>query len=148
MSKANLAVVASEGRSPARVDLHVGARIRTLRKLQKVSQETLAGALNLTFQQVQKYERGANRVSASKLYDIAVYLRVKPGYFFEGLAEIQDDGRPLVDPIQQLAMTPGGVELAQAYVACDGRRRRSIETVAMAIAETMTAEQVAQLEAA
>lgn len=148
MSKSKLAVVPSAARTPAAVDLHVGARIRVLRKMQNVSQEKLADALNLTFQQVQKYERGANRVSASKLYDIAVYLRVKPGYFFEGLAEVADDGRPTSDPIQQLAMAPGGVELAQAYLACDSVRRRSIENVALVVKDTMGFDPADQLVAA
>ena len=62
-------------RSPNPVDLHVGGRIRMRRKLLGVSQERLADDLGLTFQQVQKYERGANRVSASKLYEIAKSLR-------------------------------------------------------------------------
>ncbi|MBX3480337.1 MAG: helix-turn-helix domain-containing protein [Caulobacter sp.] len=72
---------------PAEVDLHVGRRIRQRRKAIGATQESLAGALGLTFQQVQKYERGANRVSASKLYQIAAALGVPISYFFEGLAD-------------------------------------------------------------
>jgi transcriptional regulator with XRE-family HTH domain len=74
-------------RSPNPVDLHVGGRIRMRRKVLGVSQERLAEALGLTFQQVQKYERGANRVSASKLYEIARFLAAPIAYFFEGLAD-------------------------------------------------------------
>lgn len=62
-------------RAPQAVDIHVGKRIRARRKLLGISQEALADALGLTFQQVQKYERAANRVSASKLYDIARTLK-------------------------------------------------------------------------
>ena len=69
------------------VDRHVGLRIRMRRKELGITQEGLGGALGLTFQQVQKYERGANRVSASKLYEIAKSLRTGIGYFFEGLAD-------------------------------------------------------------
>src|SRR5271156_5143452 len=76
-----------ESRPPNPVDLHVGARIRLRRRMQGVSQEKLADALGLTFQQVQKYERGANRVSASKLYEIAAALRAPISYFFDGLAD-------------------------------------------------------------
>src|SRR5665213_3309630 len=74
-------------RSPNPVDLHVGGRIRMRRKVLGVSQEKLAEALGLTFQQVQKYERGSNRVSASKLYEIARFLNSPVSYFFEGLAD-------------------------------------------------------------
>jgi transcriptional regulator with XRE-family HTH domain len=76
----------SEGRHPNPVDLHVGGRVRMRRKLLGMSQEHLADALGLTFQQVQKYERGANRVSASKLYDMAKTLQVPVAFFFDGLA--------------------------------------------------------------
>src|SRR3954468_5429255 len=77
-------------RGPNPVDLHVGARIRMRRKLLGVSQERLADQLGLTFQQVQKYERGANRVSASKLYEIARALQTSVAYFFEGLASTEN----------------------------------------------------------
>lgn len=67
------------------VDEHVGRRIRLLRGLRKYSQEKLAKALGITFQQVQKYERGTNRVGASRLYDLAQILDVPVGFFFDGL---------------------------------------------------------------
>jgi len=70
-------------------DVHVGARIRLRRKELRVSQTDLGEMLGLTFQQVQKYERGANRVSASKLFEIAKGLGVSIAYFFDGL-----DGQP------------------------------------------------------
>lgn len=72
---------------PDPVDLHVGSRIRQRRMMLGYSQEALAARLGMTFQQVQKYERGLNRVSASKLYDVALSLNVAPGYFFEGMPE-------------------------------------------------------------
>src|SRR3954447_3249699 len=73
-------------RGPNPVDRHVGLRIRMRRKELGISQEKLAEALGLTFQQVQKYERAANRVSASKLFEIARALNTSVGYFYEGLA--------------------------------------------------------------
>src|SRR5260370_32951057 len=87
---------ACEDRGPNPIDLHAGARIRMRRRMQGMSQERLADALGLTFQQVQKYERGANRVSASKLYEIAASLKTPVAYFFEGLADpaTHDGGGP------------------------------------------------------
>jgi transcriptional regulator with XRE-family HTH domain len=67
------------------VDEHVGKRLRQLRLLQGMSQSVVAEALGLTFQQVQKYERGTNRISASKLYDAAMLLGVSIASFYEGL---------------------------------------------------------------
>ncbi|MCR6630634.1 MAG: helix-turn-helix domain-containing protein [Magnetospirillum sp.] len=72
------------GRANA-VDAHVGARIRLRRNGLGLSQERLADALGLTFQQVQKYEKGVNRVGASRLFDLARVLNVPIGYFFENL---------------------------------------------------------------
>lgn len=68
------------------IDLHVGARLRQRRTEVGISQEQLGKATGLTFQQIQKYERGINRVSASKLYHLGKILDVVPGFFFEGLA--------------------------------------------------------------
>lgn len=70
-----------------RIDRHVGQQLRKARVLRDMSQEELAEAIGLTFQQVQKYERGMNRLSASRMYQISKILRVRPAYFFEGLPE-------------------------------------------------------------
>lgn len=78
------------------IDRHVGARARSLRLQRGVSQSELAGELGVSFQQVQKYETGTNRVSASKLYSISQALKVKPGYFFDGL----DDSFPSADIVE------------------------------------------------
>lgn len=72
------------------VDVHVGSRIAHRRRSLGLSQSDLGQALGLTFQQIQKYERGANRVSASRLWEAAGFLGVPVSYFFEGLA--QTDG--------------------------------------------------------
>ena len=69
------------------VDVYVGTRIKQRRIEQGMSQEKLSSALNVTFQQVQKYERGANRVGASRLYELSQALDVPVGYFFEGMPE-------------------------------------------------------------
>lgn len=71
------------------VDVHVGARIRQRRFLVGMTQQVLAARLGVTFQQLQKYEVGANRVSASRLWDIARLLDVPVSFFFEGFSEAQ-----------------------------------------------------------
>lgn len=70
------------------IDLHVGQRARLRRTLLGMSQEQLGAELNITFQQVQKYERGTNRVSASRLWDISQILDVSIGYFFDDMTEL------------------------------------------------------------
>ncbi|WP_082811840.1 helix-turn-helix domain-containing protein [Haematospirillum jordaniae] len=72
---------------PNPVDVHVGARVRFCRTVQRISQTTLADALGLTFQQIQKYERGTNRISASRLWDISQALGVPVTYFFDDLPD-------------------------------------------------------------
>jgi len=69
------------------VDLHVGSRLRLRRKLMRMSQMTLAAHIGITFQQVQKYESGHNRISASMLHAIARVLQAPVGWFFEGLEQ-------------------------------------------------------------
>jgi transcriptional regulator with XRE-family HTH domain len=77
--------------SPSVVDTHVGARVRLRRTLLGMSQEKLGNAIGLTFQQIQKYERGANRIGASRLFDIARVLDVPIQFFFEGVPDEPQD---------------------------------------------------------
>lgn len=72
---------------PSPIDAHVGARIRLRRTLMGMSQERLGESLGLTFQQIQKYERGVNRVGASRLYDLARVLDVPISFFFDDMPE-------------------------------------------------------------
>lgn len=121
----------TQQRSPNPIDLHVGGRIRMRRKVLGVSQERLAEALGLTFQQVQKYERGSNRVSASKLYEIARFLGSPVSYFFEGLADpASPDAGPVDGPealMHEFLMTSEGLELAAAFPKIPrGRIRRRL----------------------
>ena len=76
------------------VDIHVGARVKLRRTLLGMSQETLGGSLGLTFQQVQKYERGANRIGASRLFDLSRVLEVRIGYFFEDMSDTVQAATP------------------------------------------------------
>lgn len=72
---------------PSPIDVHVGSRVRLRRTLMGMSQERLGEALGLTFQQVQKYERGVNRIGASRLFDLARVLDVPIGFFFDDLPD-------------------------------------------------------------
>jgi len=108
------------------VDLYVGARLRIRRKVLGLSQTQLAEALGITFQQIQKYERGANRISASKLYEAARLLQSPVSYFFEGRAETAmcdvDDGCAQCLPL--FVATPEGLELAGLFPRLNDRRLR------------------------
>jgi transcriptional regulator with XRE-family HTH domain len=127
-------------RVPNPIDVHVGARIRTQRKLSGMTQTQLADHLGVTFQQVQKYEKGTNRVGSSRLARIAQVLHVQISYFFEGDPSFKgNDFDPLtqVDPVFGFVNTKDGLELNKAFVTItDGCIRRSIvklmETVAKA----------------
>ncbi|MBA4010721.1 MAG: transcriptional regulator [Phenylobacterium sp.] len=85
--------------APDPIDIHVGAEIRSRRKLANMSQEALAGRLGITFQQVQKYERASNRVSASMLARCAAALGCRPGDFFPA-----DHQKPVENPSIAMAM--------------------------------------------
>ncbi len=99
--------------NPNPVDVHVGKRLRQRRTFLGMTQEQLGKALGITFQQVQKYERGTNRVGASRLYDISQVLDVTPQFFFD---EMEDD-----------AEKDGGFgEKGQAPFASDGIMDREI----------------------
>lgn len=99
---------------PHLVDIHVGARIRMRRRAMGLSQTQLADSVGITFQQLQKYERGTNRVSASKLYGMAVTLQTSVAWFFEGMSVLDvagdDDKRTLA--VRRFMATEEGVELA------------------------------------
>ena len=77
---------------PSPIDVHVGSRIRLRRTLTGMSQERLGEALGLTFQQVQKYERGVNRVGASRLFDLSRVLDVPISFFFDDMPETLNGG--------------------------------------------------------
>lgn len=79
--------MAEDGNRASPVDAHVGARIRLRRTLMNMSQERLGDALGLTFQQVQKYERGVNRVGASRLFDLSRILDVPISFFYDNMPE-------------------------------------------------------------
>jgi transcriptional regulator with XRE-family HTH domain len=107
-------------KSPDLVDRHVGARIRMRRLMLKCSQTKLGDALGLTFQQIQKYEKGSNRVGASRLQHIASILQVPVSFFFEEapinrseLAQISDAPSP--ELVTAFTSTADGLKLIQAF---------------------------------
>jgi transcriptional regulator with XRE-family HTH domain len=102
---------------PDPVDVHVGTRIRTRRLLLGMNQETLATALGLTFQQVQKYEGGSNRVSASRLAEMAEVLGVPVAYFFRDLELANGDGTTDEQEVREMMQRPEAIELIRWYYA-------------------------------
>ncbi len=127
-------------RGPNPVDLHVGARVRMRRKFLGMSQEGLAETIELTFQQVQKYERGSNRISASKLYEISRALKAPVAYFFEGYGENEAVEGFSESESEQFVhgflMTTEGIELAEAFPRIkNAKHRRRILELVRALAE-------------
>ena len=119
-------------RGPNPIDRHVGLRIRMRRKELGVSQEKLAESIGLTFQQVQKYERAANRVSASKLWEMARALNTSVAYFYEGLGGETSRGSNLPkEEVQDFLLTAEGMELATAFprISEPRVRRKILELV-------------------
>ena len=126
---------------PNPIDVHVGGRIRMRRLLLGMNQETLANALGLTFQQVQKYEGGANRVSASRLSAMAEILGVPISYFFGDLrpddAEISPEDRQWREHLQR----PETIEFIRLYYAIpDQKIRRQFLEMAKTVAESFEAK--------
>lgn len=120
-------------RSPNPVDIHVGTRVRLRRQVMKMSQEKLGDQLGVTFQQVQKYERGTNRVGASRLWKMAEVLDVPVAFFFDGLGDnlsqasfAEDDQLPIV---YDFIRSSDGVALATAVSKIKSKsvRRRILE---------------------
>lgn len=130
---------------PHPVDLHVGARIRLKRKMAGISQMQLADALDITFQQIQKYEAGANRISASKLHTAALVLKVSLAWFFDGLttpegerlATAPRDFAPSSPaPLQALMATREGFELTLLLARMPARPRFQVLALIRALGET------------
>jgi transcriptional regulator with XRE-family HTH domain len=125
--------IVSELDSPHGVDVHVGARIRMRRKELGLSQDGLAEALGVTFQQVQKYERGSNRVSASRLYQVARRMKVPIAYFFSGISQEvceASDAEAIEQSVNSFLMTPEGFDIVRRFPKVPAPlRRRVLELV-------------------
>jgi transcriptional regulator with XRE-family HTH domain len=103
-----------------RIDAHVGERIRLRRTELGLTQEQLAAALDVSYQQVQKYETGANRASAGRIFEIARALGVDVGYFFDGLS---DDGSGL--PLEHGGRQRSAIELVRKFGQIDDPELRA-----------------------
>ena len=104
------------------VDVHVGKRIRHQRWLIGMTQQQLAEAVGIKFQQIQKYETGMNRVSASRLWDIAAALDVQVGFFFEGFEGAVEGEAPAGDVLADKE----ALDLLRAYYAIPEAQRRRL----------------------
>lgn len=132
---------------PNPIDRHVGSRVRMQRMLAGISQEKLGEALGLTFQQVQKYEKGTNRVGASRLSQIATALDVPMSYFFEGnQGARQDDGNVRVtretDEIALFLSSTEGFHLNRAFMQIPSAAVR--QKVVLLVKSLALAEEEAQ----
>ncbi len=124
-------------KSPNPVDVHVGSRVRMQRMLIGMSQEKLGEALGLTFQQVQKYEKGTNRIGASRLYEIGAVLGVPIEYFFDGLENGALKGAAGLHGSVDVGVlsTAEGIQLNSAFFAIpDPKLRRRILDLIKALA--------------
>lgn len=121
-------------KSPNPIDKHVGSRVRMRRMMIGMSQEKLGEALGLTFQQVQKYEKGTNRIGASRLHQIASILGVQVEFFYEGAPQLE--GAPPADGLSEpptpayvsdFLSTSDGLHLMRAFVrVSDAKVRKRI----------------------
>ena len=136
-------------RAPHPMDIHVGSRVRLRRMMQGISQDKLGEELGLTFQQVQKYEKGVNRIGASRLFDIARVLEVPVQFFYDdfgdgpetmiGFAETNPKAEEKSD-FMQLLSTPEGVQLCRAYSSIrDYQVRRRVLDLVKALGEEAAA---------
>ena len=120
-------------RSPNEIDSQVGARIRMRRRMLGFSQELLATQMGVTFQQLQKYERGTNRVSASRLYAAATALCVPVSFFFDGMIDpaIENAATRQVAHLTAMIDTSEGLELLRLFpqLATDDNRRRVLDLI-------------------
>ena len=127
-------------KAPDPIDKHVGRRVRARRLVLGMSQEKLAKALGLSFQQVQKYEQGTNRISASRLHQIAHILQVPPASFFEGAphAKLHRNvaGAPPADFLSNFPTAAEDVALVKAFLRIKNRKtRRCIVALVQAIVD-------------
>jgi len=129
-------------KAPNPIDKHVGSRVRMRRMMLGMSQEKLGDALDLTFQQVQKYEKGTNRIGASRLQQIAQILQVPVSFFFEGAPTAGDGATGMNEApspayISDFLATSDGLALTRAFMHIkDSKLRRRI----VDLVEQMAAE--------
>lgn len=129
------------GKKPNPVDAHVGSRVRLRRMLLGMSQERLGESMGLTFQQVQKYEKGVNRIGASRLFQISKILDVPVQFFFEEAPYVGEPGKApgMAEPdseafILEFLNSREGLELNRAFVKIgDAKVRKSVVDLVRAL---------------
>jgi len=125
----------SESKMPSGIDRLVGQRLRWRRRELRLTQEKLGDLLNLTFQQVQKYEKGVNRISAGRLYEVAAALGVPIGYFYDGASDLlpKSSARVNESPDTEAApvLSPEAVALVTAFesIVDPAMRKTLLDTV-------------------
>jgi transcriptional regulator with XRE-family HTH domain len=130
-------------KSPNPIDKHVGGRVRMQRMVLGMSQEKLGDAIGLTFQQVQKYEKGANRISASRLQQIADVLGVPVTFFFDGAPGLprasshEANEAPAPELLTDFLSTSDGIALAKAFTRI---RRAKVRRGIVRLVEELTTE--------
>lgn len=135
-------------RRPNPIDVHVGSRVRFRRMLLGMSQEKLGERLGLTFQQVQKYEKGVNRIGASRLFELANVLGVNVQFFYDDAPELDTNGaepgfaeEAATDYVGGFLKSREGIELNRAFARiADPRVRRSIVELVRSIADNDSEE--------
>jgi transcriptional regulator with XRE-family HTH domain len=129
-------------KAPNPIDKHVGSRVRMRRILKSMSQEKLGDALGITFQQVQKYEKGTNRIGASRMQHIAQILGVPVAYFFEDAPLPNDTGgfsESGPDYVSTFLTTSEGLQLTKAFMRISNPKlRRKIVEMVTAMGEQET----------
>ena len=122
-------------RRPNAIDRQVAARVRMRRLMLDMPQERLAAGLGVSFQQLQKYEKGNNRIGAGRLQQLAEILRVPVGFFFEDFATPGSRNAALPSYISDFLTTADGLALTRAFMDIrDGRQRRCLVILAEAMA--------------
>ena len=116
------------------VDVHVGQRVRHRRWLLGMTQQQLAESVGIKFQQIQKYETGTNRISASRLWDIADTLGVNVGFFFEGLTE-QVPQKTVATVPNDILADREALELVRSYYAIPENQRKRLFELARVLSE-------------
>ncbi|MGI1662703.1 helix-turn-helix domain-containing protein [Palleronia sp. KMU-117] len=114
------------------VDVHVGKRVRHRRWMVGMTQQQLAERVGIKFQQIQKYETGMNRISASRLWDIAAALDAPISFFFEGLSDVADSATPLPGDI---LADKEALELVRSYYAIPETQRRRLFELARVLSD-------------
>lgn len=119
------------------IDKNVGQRLRKRRIELGMSQQALGEILGLSFQQVQKYESGANRIAASRLYNICLSLEVEVGYFFEGLGEEYSSSELSAEQENRLMTGREALELLRSYVNIkDSEVRRAVRAFLASVSKS------------